>query len=544
MPEKAEDHTLFPVPLLLVAGATFVLILPFFVFGNPSGHDFEFHMHSWMEVLGQWHQGIAYPRWAALAQYGYGEARFIFYPPASWVLGAALGAILPWRTVAGAYIWIALTFSGCSMFLLGRRWLERRDAIVAAVLYAVNPYYILVVYWRSAFAELLAGALLPLLLLWVLRLDEEGWDAVVPLAMVMAGAWLTNAPAAVMLNYSLVVLGSVLAVSRRSPRVLAYAACAALIGAALAAFYILPASYEQRWVNISQVLSPGVRPQDNFLFTANEDPDHTRFNLLVSFLALAEIAVFTLAAVGAHKRMQSQSLLWRMVLCWSMPVVLLMFAPSQIAWEHLPWLRFLQLPWRWLLCLNLCLTVFLAVAWQRWLWRAAAYVFMVAVLLCASRRTQTPWWDDASGVADLVEQHRAGMGYEGTDEYVPAGADPYDVSRDAPLVAAAGGVARIQVQTWGPEFKSFTIAAQESQNLVLRLFNYPAWEVRINGRSVETHSLEDTGQMIIPVSTGESQVRITLERTWDRRAGGWISSVTLAGIAGLALSRRTRAVRS
>ena len=42
---------------------------------------------------------------------------------------------------------------------------DRRDAIFAAVLYAVNPYHLVIVYWRSAFAELLASCLVPLLLL-------------------------------------------------------------------------------------------------------------------------------------------------------------------------------------------------------------------------------------------------------------------------------------------------------------------------------------------------------------------------------------------
>ena len=59
------------------------------------------------------------------------------------------------------------------MFLLSRQWLERRDATFAAVLYAVNPYHLVIVYWRSAFAELLASSLLPLLLLLVLRIEPR-----------------------------------------------------------------------------------------------------------------------------------------------------------------------------------------------------------------------------------------------------------------------------------------------------------------------------------------------------------------------------------
>src|SRR5215813_3008703 len=158
----------FPVVTLT---ALFV-VLPFLHYGIPSGHDFEFHMNSWIDVVDHWKQGIAYPHWNAMAHYGFGEARFIFYPPLSWTLGALLGLVLPWKLVPAAYIWIVLTVSGCSMYILARRFLAGSAAIWAAAFYAANPYGLVVVYWRSAFAELMAAASLPLLALLVLEVDK------------------------------------------------------------------------------------------------------------------------------------------------------------------------------------------------------------------------------------------------------------------------------------------------------------------------------------------------------------------------------------
>src|SRR5438874_3837112 len=193
------------------------VVLPFAKFGIPSGHDFEFHLNSWIEVVEHWRQGTVYPHWAALAHYGYGEARFIFYPPLSWTLGALLGKIVPWKLAPAAYIWIVLTLAGCSMYALAKNWLSRADAIFAAVLYAANPYNLVIVYWRSAFAELMAAIYLPLLLLVILRLeDEDGRRMIAPLSLLMAAGWLTNLPGAVMMNYSLGALVLTIAIARRS----------------------------------------------------------------------------------------------------------------------------------------------------------------------------------------------------------------------------------------------------------------------------------------------------------------------------------------
>jgi len=531
----------FPGPALVVMLSAGAVIAPFLWLGIPSGHDFEFHLNSWMEVANQWRHGVFYPHWAANAQYGYGERRFIFYPPASWMLGAILGTLLPWLAVPAAYVWVALTLSGCSMFVLARRWFSRRDAMFAAAFYTANPYFIVLVYWRSAYAELLAGALVPLLLMYVLRAPELGRRVILPLGLIVAGAWLANVPAAVMLCYSLALLSIVVAITQRSTQVFMLSIAATLLGAALPAFFLIPAAYEQKWVNIGQVLAPGLRPQDNFLFTSIADPDHNRFNLLISLIATAEIVAVAFAAVRSHNwRIRSPRLWWAAVI-WAGVAGLLMSPFTGFLWRYLPELRFLQLPWRWLLCLNLALAVLVTAAWRGWWMRGLLCAGLLATLSVAWHNVQPPWWERSEDIAKMMTAQRSGAGYEGTDEYAPAFADVYDTRLDAPLVTAEEGVAmQARVLQWGAESKFFVVENVRPTRLLLRLFNYPAWQVTVNRKVVDAETQDNTGQMIIPVPSGTNQVLVTFTRTPDRTAGEIVSAVTAAVLAGFLLRGRRR----
>ena len=510
--------------LLAIGVVCFLAITPFFWRGSPSGHDFEFHMFSWMEVLSQWKQGIVFPRWASLAHWGYGEGRFLFYPPASWTVGGALGALLPWKVVPGAYSWLALTLAGISMYRLAREWLPGRDALFTAVLYAVNPYHLLIVYWRSAFAELLAAALLPLLLLRILRLNEPGIRQVLGLSLILTGAWLTNAPAAVIIHYSAAALAVVMAVVERSWRPLTRTALAVVLAAGLAAYYLVPAAYEERWINIGEVLSPGVRPQDNFLFTTIADAEHNRFNLLVSVIAAAEIGVLAAAMWFSRSWRQRQRSTWILLACWGGIAAIAMLSITNLLWQHLPKLRFVQLPWRWLLCLNAVLALLLTMATRRWSARLLSCVALLAVVIIAGYRIQEPWWDTAADIEEMSDAVSDGAGFEGTDEYVPEGVDSYELNKDQPQVAdSSGHPVRTETVQWGPSEKHFVVHSKTPEFLTLRLFNYPAWEVTVNGIRVEQQTSDVAGQMEIPVVAGRNDVSIHFGRTVDRTIGGGIS---------------------
>jgi hypothetical protein len=524
-------------------------------------------MFSWMEVLGQWKHGIAYPRWAALAHWGFGEARFLFYPPASWTLGAALGAALPWKMVPGAYCWIVLTLAGAAMFRFARQWLPAPDALFAAVFYALNPYHLLIVYWRSAYAELLAAAWLPLLLhcllrLHLLRRTEPGFRPALWLSLILAAAWLTNVPAAVMICYSTAGLALLFAgigaareaarerswnpdVWRPAVQILVRTALAMLLGAGLASFYLLPAIYEQGWIDVSEVLSAGVRPQDNFLFTTIADPDHNRFNLLVSTIALSEIGVLALAIWFSRKKRVGTAApgcpversstgvddrdLWMPLSAWGAASAVLMLSVSNLLWLHLPKLRFVQLPFRYLLCMNVALAMLLPMAAKRWTTRWLASAALLGAVILAGYRIQAPWWDTAADIREMSNAIADGTGYEGTDEYVPAGADPYELNQRLPRLSdETGALVPSRMLAWGQTEKHFTIHAVAPQNVTVRLFSYPAWAVEVNGKATATQTTEITGLLIIPVASGDNDVRIYFRRTIDRVAGNFVSLISLA----------------
>jgi non-canonical purine NTP pyrophosphatase (RdgB/HAM1 family) len=520
--------------LLSIAAAAFAVEVPFFFHGTPSGHDIEFHLYSWLEVLSQWKQGIVYPRWASLADFGYGEPRFIFYPPASWAFGAILSAIFPWTVVADIYVWAVLVAAGASMFLLAQQSLSRRDATFAAVLYAINPYHLVIVYWRSSFAELLASALLPLLLLLLLRTREKEWRTTIFLGLLLGCAWLINAPAAVMVHYSMALLIGVIAWQRRSARILVTGAVAVLLGAALAAFYLLPAIYEQRWINIAQAVSGGSRPLDNFLFVRTDDADHDAFNRVISWIATAEIFVTIVAAWAARSWFRRNRELWYLLAAWAAVCSVLMLPITNSLWDVLPKMRFMQFPWRWSLCLGVPFTLLIAMGVRRWTSRVAIYLAMLCVLAFGWQHFQPPWWDNAADLREMQDNMATSAGYEGTDEYAPLGADPTSVDKNARRVTVDGPArAAIRVSEWRPERKIFTAEMSAPDNLALKLFNYPAWRVEVNGLEVQPGAREGTGQMLIPVGAGANRVLITFARTWDRTAGAWISGLAFLLAVGL-----------
>ncbi|MGB9463507.1 MAG: hypothetical protein WBR10_00200 [Candidatus Acidiferrum sp.] len=544
-----------------------MIVSPFFWLGNATGHDFQYHAASWLDAAGQWKEGIVYPRWTEWANFGFGEPRFIFYPPFSWMLGAALGSVMPWNHVPIVYIVVVQTLAGLSAFALARRVLPQRAALFCVACYAANPYALLIVYMRSDFAELLANAFFPLLFCLALQICEmlesseqppqhrpARW-AITWFAAVFAAIWLSNAPAGVIASYGAALAFGFAAVSRKSWQPLWRGAAGLALGFGLAGFYLVPAAYEQRWVNIAQALSTGLLPAENFLFTAINDPEHTLFNWIASSIAVLLMILTGFAAAVARRKEQNsdgvlENRVWQTLLLLAGLATLLMLRFTSSLWAVLPKLRFVQFPWRWMSLLSVVFAVFLgsAMGRRRWGWICAVVTFAL-ISATGVVLVKRGWWD-TQDIPALREAIAQGEGFDGTDEYDPAGDDhtnipaksPEAVVVDTDFIPGPNSIPKIHVDRWTPEEKEVSVNSREPFFLGLRLLNYPAWRVEVNGSMVTPQGGDDFNQMIMPLPAGESHVRVRFTRTWDRTLGGGLSLASALTALGLLVTgfRRRR----
>jgi 6-pyruvoyl-tetrahydropterin synthase related domain len=550
---------------LLIACTALLAVGTLIVRGNTCGHDFDFHLLSWMEVARSWHTGLVYPHWVQDANFGAGEPRLIFYPPVSWLLGGLLGSIVGWHAAPVLFVLLALLAAGSSMYLLAREWASPGAATFVACLYVANPYAMFVAYERSALGELLASAWLPLMVLFALRRRSS----IAPLGLSVAALWLTNSPAAVIGSYMLAVLalGMWIAEGRPWPALRAVGGMA--LGLGLAAFYIVPAAFEQRWVQIDRAITPGMRVEDSFLFAHTANPFHDQVLRTASWIFLAELAVASLFAYLAWKKQTGGRA--RIAITALLPVILLLQLPvSNVLWKHTPHMKFLQFPWRWLVALSLVACVLAGMTLDKIRGKNGASWYMLLIIAAMAIGGGLLFFqpcDDEDAVTAQIAGFRTGQGTQGTDEYTPVGADSGSVQQDLPMVRVlraaqddtadssqgsnpewrAGDpgsiTAKVDARRWNGEHWVVNVVTPETGYAVLRLMDYPSWRVTVDGKPAQDRPARDDGLMAVPVMAGSHVIEVQWSAPRDVIAGREISAIALLALAVVAmLERRERRV--
>ncbi len=578
----------------IVLLAAFVAIAPQLVRGNSCGHDFDVHLVSWLDCVNAWRHGIFYPHWASSPNYGAGEPRFVFYPPLTWMLGAALGLVLPWHLAPIALTFLMLAGTGLAVRALAREVLEDAPATLAGCAAIFSGFALFTAYERCAFPEFAGGTWLPLLVLFVLRqrrasgpLVRRAFDgSTAPLALALAGAWLSNLPLGVMAGYLLAGVALVWAVASRSLSPLLRAAVAIPLGLGLAAVYWLPAAFERNWVDIRQATEhPGYNFESNWLFAHNANPVlalHDRILAQVSWIAVSMLAVIAagLAIAWLRRALPAGKILpshrgWIPLAAIPAVILFFLFPIARPLWHLLPEMAFLQYPWRWLEAVEAPMAIiFAAAVWPsgRRARLAAAAVctsaFLAAAAYAATHYFQVCYPEDS--VASVVAAQHAGAGFEGMYEYEPPGGDDMRIAMNLPDACFTDDPAAVLGRpdpddpasnpVWSrdedscratysfrnglqtdPERRQLRAALPRAGFLVLRLLRYPAWRIRLNGQPISALPSRRDGLLVVPVPQGTVDLTIDWTTTPDVVAGRAVSVVCLLLLVALAWVELRRA---
>ncbi len=336
-----------------------------------AAHDARHDVYFILQYNITWDQGALFPRWSPDWAFGYGYPFFNIYAPAATFLGTLLYRVLPLSleaAVKGTMI-STILLSAWTMWFFARDWLGERAALVAAAAYVYAPYHLLDIYVRAAMAESLALAMIPLALWGVRRaVLRPSLTSIALAAIGYAAVHLSSNLVALLFTPVLGLYLLVLAYGQVRDqeggrakiigwmRAIIPAGVGLVLGVALAAFFILPALTENKFVNLDQWFAGYYDFHDHFVYLSQlfdprwgfgistPGPDDTiSYQLGLVLFALAALAFWRWLRRDTGKQLEIG--FWLLVLVGS---VLLTTAASTWAWDHIPMVDAAQFPWRYL----------------------------------------------------------------------------------------------------------------------------------------------------------------------------------------------------
>ncbi len=549
-------------PYVLLFLLTSLAVQPFWV-GFPVSTDGKLHLVRLAEVLHLLRSGLFFSRLAPDLGYGFGIPLFNYYAPLSYYL------TLPWHLAgAGLALSVALSMqlatfvAAAGVFCWLRDRFSAPAAFVAAVSYIYAPYYLFNLLHRSALPEVWGLAFLP----WAAWAGEKalrrgqrryfwlGW-------LFLAALILTHNVTALLGVTFLFLLLLPAAMSHGPQR--AAARLSLLFGVPLlwTTFFWLPALAEKKYVRIYELYLPAV-----FDFRHN-------FSTLRQLLALPHPADLRLVrpdipvSLSWPQWLLALPALWRIFFpharnrrytLWLFLLALLaivMVTPlSGWIWAHLPLLRFLQFPWRFLGIADLFLAALLAGSlslWSRLTWRWAVGLGFVPVLvgLFWLFPALQPWPRDLSA-ADVIrfEAETGAVGTTWTGEYTPVtvphlpppetllplyrqfGPDPI------PRLRRIDGV-QVTAAQYGLLDAHLDVHSAQGGTLTFAWFYFPGWQ------TVPTLPVtpDANGLLQVGIPPGHHHFHLYFGPTRLRRGADFVSLFSLLlAIGGLFLVRRRK----
>jgi hypothetical protein len=336
------------ITLFLLATA-FVLCYPIIFKGYLTGADFRVHLLWNQQFSKSFHTGLLYPQWVSDVNLGCGSPSFIFYPPFTFFITGMLSfftkEVLVLLNLSG---FLGMFLSGITMYIFCRVYLTRPYALFSSIIYMGLPYHLFDLYTRSALAEFWAFVWFPLIGFFISKINGKTFLHCFGLSFAYTALLLTHLPMALLFTPFVFLQIIFIFFHEHEKKLLLYRLLAMFYGLGLSSLYLIPAIFEQPYVNINDHLNWYWVTFNNFLFSGNpidqgQNRELSKIAIMTSLIAF--ISLFGWFYYKCQLRREATS--YGMFFAVSSIASFLMMLPvSKILWEIFFLLKKVQFPWR------------------------------------------------------------------------------------------------------------------------------------------------------------------------------------------------------
>lgn len=490
-------------------------------------------------------------RWVPDAGYQYGYPQFNYYPPLPYYIGATLHRLgiqyidsVKILFIAG-YILSALTMFLLIKSLFKSSWI----GVVTGVIYTYIPYKAVEVYVRGALSEFWAQIFFPLILWAIYKLIKTGKTKYIIWMAVSIGFLATTHALMTMIFAPIAILWALYWLFQEKWDNLFKVFWGGLIGFGLSAFFVLPVIFEKQFAHVDSVLSGYFDYRQHFvslykLFLSMEwgygssGFPNEKLNLslgIVQWVVGIPAALFALVKFKKDKKTSILALLLSGVTLFS---IFMMHMKSSFIWAKLPFIWYLQFPWRFLaisiflLCL---LSGFFIYFSGRFKYVLGILLIIISLTLNISFFVPKDWLN----ITDV--EKFSGESWEkqltiSIFDYLPIYGilPPWSKAPEFPEVLE-GNVKFLEYKK-GSNFQTGIVEASTDSLIRIPLFDFPGMTVTIDGKEVD-HVNNDCrnerycrGLITFKVPEGKHNIETKLKNTPVRTLGNTLSLISLGAI--------------
>lgn len=480
---------------------------------------FPSHDGTWMAVrLSAFHQALRdgqFPvRWSIRLNHGFGYPVFNFLYPLPFYFGELFYLVSGSLTQAIKLVFIgSFLASALTMFI----WLKSKfsfwPALAGSLLYLYTPYRFVDTYVRGSVGESLGFVFIPVLFYAIDMLHRQ------PKTAIILGAFAT---AATILSHNVfvifVILAAVYGLLSLPRRYLKHLVLSLLLGAALSAYFWVPALVELKYVYASKMSV--ANPVDHLASLRQllwpswgYGPSATGVNAMSVQIGLVNLGII-LASVVFFRR--------NLFLLTSLTAIFLMHQFAAPVWSFLPGVAVIQFPWR-LLSLTTFATAVLAAYLVK---KPAASIFigLLAILFTVTyaRPSQYTFLPDSFYATNDDSTTVQG-------EYLPLWVTqpPKErIAERAVFVSGTGSITDYKETNTQIHFKIDAVQKESTAVIKLAQTYYPGWRVAVTSRPVAIDT-QYNGVIAFTVPKGQSQVLVNWQEPSWRQAANYASLLTL-----------------